>query len=394
MKILVAHNYYQQPGGEDQVFVAESSLLESFGHQVIHYTAHNDQINRASFSLALSTIWNQKSYKRLKKFFQKESPDVVHFHNTFPLISPAAYYAARAHNIPIVQTLHNFRLLCPGALLLYDGRVCERCLETTFPWPALLRSCYRNSFIATACLSATLTIHRILGTWRRMVDIYIALTEFSRKKTIEGGLPAKKIVVKPNFCYTDPGQGQGQGNYALFVGRLSQEKGVDVLLDAWARLDHTFPLKIIGSGPLTAKIKTHCALNGNIHFIGLRTREEVLQFMKNASLLIFPSLWYEGFPMVIVEAFATGLPVVGSGHGSMASLIDHGRTGLHFKPNSPADLARQITWAWEHEKEIQEMRGEARREYEQKYTAERNYGILIEIYKRAVRNKKANWQNP
>lgn len=385
MKVLLVHNYYQQPGGEDQVFATESALLEAHGHSVVRYTVHNDRVAEMNpLSLVQSTLWNKTVYRELRALICRERPQVAHFHNTFPLISPAAYYAAKAEGVPVVQTLHNYRLLCPsqGGIFLRKGEVCEDCLGKFFPWPGVVHNCYRNSKAGTAVHAMMLSLHRSMQTWTKMVDVYIALTEFARQKFIQGGLPAEKILVKPNFVYPDPSPGEGQGGYALFVGRLSPEKGIDTLLAAWERLEGNVPLKIVGDGPLGVQVDKAAQRVPGVEWLGRLPKTQVLALMKDAHILLFPSLWYEGFPMVIAEAFAVGLPVVASKLGSMSSLITPGRTGLHFHPGNPEDLAAHVEWSLTHSAELNQMRQESRAEFETKYTAEQNYQVLMEIYDR------------
>lgn len=385
MRVLVLHNHYQQPGGEDQVFAAESDLLQVRGHRVLQYTLHNDSVTGMSRpGLAGVTVWNRAAYREVRALIRRERPQVAHFHNTFPLISPAAYYAARAEGVPVIQTLHNYRLVCPNALFFREGRVCEDCSGKPVPWPGVVHACYRGSRSSSGVVAAMLTAHRALGTWTRTVDLYIALTEFARQKFVQGRLPAEKISVKPNFLYPDPGAGEGRGEYVLFVGRLSQEKGVGTLLAAWKQLRRKVRLKIVGDGPLAPALAEAAERAPEVEYLGRQPKNQVLALMKDAQALIFPSEWYEGFPMVIAEAYAVGLPVIASNLGSMSSLIDSGRTGLHFHPNDPRDLASRVEWAFGHRQELRRMRGQARAEFESKYTAERNYQMLMEIYQSAV----------
>jgi glycosyltransferase involved in cell wall biosynthesis len=381
VKILLVHNKYQQPGGEDQVFTAEGNLLEDHGHEVLRYSVHNDQIAGMNpASLAEATVWSRSSYRELKALVRREQPDMAHFHNTFPLISPAGYYAAKAGNVPVVQTLHNYRLICPNALFFRDGHVCEDCLGKTPPWPGVLHACYRGSRHASGAVAAMLTTHRLLRTWTRKVDVYIALTEFARGKFVQGGLPAEKILVKPNV-HPDPGQHEVVGTNALFVGRLSVEKGIDVLLKAWERVGDRMKLTIVGEGPLADVVATRARRLENVEWLGRRPKEQVLELMKRARVLVFPSVWYEGFPMTIVEAFGVGLPIVASNLGSLATLVDPGRTGLLFRPNDPGDLAAKVRWALDHPNELDSMRRGARKEFEARYTAEQNYEHLLSVYK-------------
>ncbi|HSL01099.1 MAG TPA: glycosyltransferase [Rubrobacteraceae bacterium] len=385
MKVLLIHNHYQQPGGEDQVFAAEAALLEAHGHQVLLHTVHNDEVaNTNPVALAGSTIWNRSSYRELRSLIRRERPHVTHFHNTLPLISPAGYYAAKAEGVPVVQTLHNYRLLCPNALFFRDGHVCEDCQGKSVPWPSVLHACYRGSRPASAAVAAMLTTHRGLRTWRDQVDVYVATTEFAREKFVQGGLPPEKVVVKPNFLHTDPRQGEGRGDYALFVGRLSHEKGVGTLLSAWKRLGARMPLKIVGDGPLAEEVGYATEGLYGLEWLGRQPQERVLALMKEASVLVFPSTCYENFPVTLLEAFAAGLPVIASNLGGMSSLVVHGRTGLHFRPGDPEDLSAKVEWALAHPTRLADMRSEARAEFEAKYTAERNYVALKEIYETAA----------
>ncbi|HBP89345.1 MAG TPA: glycosyltransferase family 4 protein [Nitrospirales bacterium] len=385
MKILLVHNHYQKPGGEDQVFAAEGALLESYGHTVVRYEAHNDQVGEfTSFQLAKATIWNSHACRELKNLIKIERPEIMHVHNTFPLISPVAYYAAKSENIPVVQTLHNYRLLCLNPNLFRNGKVCEDCLGKFMPWPGILHSCYRGNRKASGVVAMMLISHRILRTWLRDVDMFIALSVFSRKKFIEEGLPNNKITVKPNFVGNDPGIGSGEGNYAIFVGRLSSEKGIETLLEAWKSLNGRVRLKIAGDGPLASKVVDATQKMSSIDYVGHLSRDEIFLHLKNASVMIFPSLCYEGFPLTIAEAYATGLPVIGSQTGSISELIQPGKTGLCFEPGNSRDLVRQVDWIVDHPRELASMRLNARREFEEKYTDSHNYDLLLKIYRQVL----------
>jgi glycosyltransferase involved in cell wall biosynthesis len=378
---LCVHNRYQHPGGEDYVFAAEAALLEGKGHRVIRFEDDNSRIaNRSAASTAIDAVWNAESAVSLSEVMRGQSPDVVHFHNTFPLISPSAYYAARKEGAAVVQTLHNFRLLCPGATLFREGGVCEECIEKKSLRPAITHGCYRGSRPATAAVATMLTVHRSAGTWQRKVDLYIALSEFARRKFIEGGLPASRIVVKPNFLSPDPSVGRGSGNYALFVGRLSAEKGISLLASAWRELWH-IPLLAAGDGPLAGMEWPWGAT-----WVGRQPHARILALMQEARVLIFPSECYESAPMTIVEAFACGLPVIASNLGSMSEMVAHEKTGLLFNPGDASDLARKVRWAFEHPDAMEAMRAAARREFEEKYTADRNYEMLMAIYETAIAN--------
>ena len=339
-------------------------------------------------ALASGTTWSRPTRYHLLEMLRDARPNVAHFHNTFPLISPSAYSACREVRVPVVQTLHNYRLLCPAATFFRDGHVCEECLGKTPPWPGVMHGCYRGSRSQTAVVAAMLTTHRCLQTWKKQVDMYIALTEFSRRKFIEGGIPSDKIVFKPNFVHPDPGATESKGRYALFVGRLSREKGLLTLLRAWQYLKK-IPLKIAGDGPLMGEVQGFVRKQklSNVELLGWCTREEVLRLMKGALFLVFPSEWYEGFALTIVEAFACGVPVIASRMGAMAEIVEDDRTGLHFTPEDPEDLAAKFEWAWAHPKQMMVMGREARAQYKQKYSAERNYQRLMEIYQMAIERR-------
>jgi glycosyltransferase involved in cell wall biosynthesis len=384
MKVLLCHNYYQQAGGEDEVFAAEGALLEAHGHQVVRFTRHNNAIDRMNrFDLSLKTLWNRETYTELRTLIQQERPQVMHCTNTFPLISPAAYDAAREEGVAIVQTLHNYRLLCPSGTFLRNGRVCEDCLGRSVPWPGVLHKCYRNSRAASAVVASLLTYHRVRQTWRNKVDVYIALTEFARQKFLEGGFSSEQIVVKPNFLLNDRGMGSGQGGYAVFVGRLSVEKGVETLLKAWTRQPAPLPLKIIGDGPLAESVRQAASAGTAIEWLGRRSLDEVLDVIGNAAFLIMPSIWYETFGRTIIEAFSRGTAVIASRLGALAELVDEGRTGLLFEPGNAEELAARARQLAGHPTLLQRMREEARQEFEEKYTADRNYGMLLAIYEKA-----------
>jgi glycosyltransferase involved in cell wall biosynthesis len=384
MRILVVHNYYQQTGGEDQIFATECALLEARGHEVRRYTVHNDQIKGMNpLLLAKATVWNSDIYQQLRTLVHQERPQIVHFHNTFPLISPAAYYAVKAEGVPVVQTLHNYRLLCLNAYFFRDGHTCEDCLGKLVPWPGVVHNCYRSR-AASSTLAAMLPIHSLLGTWMKAVDVFIAYSKFAHNKFIQGGLPANKIAFKTNFLHPAPCPGQGKGGYGLFVGRLSPEKGLSTLLAAWETLGSKVPLKIVGDGPLSQQVAEAVERVPGVEWLGLQSLTKVYELMGEAAFLVFPSEWYETFGRVAIEAFAKGTPVIAADIGAVAELVDHGRTGLRFRPGDPEDLRAQVEWTLAHPGELAQMRREARVEFEAKYTAEQNYQILMSIYERAI----------
>jgi glycosyltransferase involved in cell wall biosynthesis len=395
MHILSIHNRYQIRGGEDECHDAEVKLLQKHGHHVEVYQEDNHRIqSMGSAQAAARAIWSKESYHIVRALLAKKSFDLVHVQNFFPLISPAVYYAAKAAGVPIVQTLHNYRLLCPNALFYRDGKVCEDCLGKPIPYPGVLHGCYRQNRLATATVTAMLASHRFLNTWSMMVDQYIALTEFARQKFIEGGLPAEKIVVKPHFIDPDPRPGHGRGGFALYVGRISTEKGLDTLLTAWERLEHRIPLKIVGDGALEDQVIAAAQRFPHIELLGRQPIDKVYDLMGEATFLVLPSKWYETFGRVAVEAFAKGTPVIAANIGAIAELVDSGRTGLHFRPGDPEDLVAKVEWALDNPQAMARMRLEARAEFEAKYTAERNYKQLMDIYAKfqGCRNKQSSYR--
>lgn len=383
--MLAVHNEYQQAGGEDRVFEEEAALLESHGHEVVRYRTSNDRVRELGLAgLVGKTLWNSEAYRELRGLIRRERPRVVHAHNTFPLISPAAYYAAASEDVPVVQTLHNYRLVCPNGLFFRSGGPCEDCLGKRVPWPGVLHACYRDSRPATGLAAAMLSAHRALGTYSRKVDAYIALTDFARDKMVQGGLPPQKLHVKPNFVYPDPEAGDGGGGYILFVGRISPEKGVRTLLAAWERTRESTTaaatLKVVGDGPLAGSL----APGPGVDWLGHRSPNEVGELMRGALALVFPSEWYETFGRVAAEAFAAGTPVIAADHGAVAELVEHGRTGLRFRPGDAQDLAAQLGRLLENPEERARMRLAARAEFEARYTAGENYRRLIGIYEAAI----------
>ena len=381
MKVLQVHNYYQQPGGEDQVLASERGLLEQHGHRVVQYTQHNRQINGMSpLLLAARTIWNQSTYKNVRLLLKQEHPDIIHVHNTFPLISPAIYYAAGSLAIPVVQTLHNYRFMCPNALFYRDGHLCEDCLGKIVPVPAIRHKCYRDSLSATFIMTMMLAVHRLIGTYQNKVDAYICLTDFARQKAMQGGLPAERIMVKPNFVASTPLLRSGIGKFALFVGRLSQEKGIKTLLSAWKMLAPEYPLKIAGDGPLDDYVEHAAKDMPHVTWLGRQPAQNVARLMQEARCLIFPSVCYEGFPIVAAEAYAAGLPIVTSALGFMSSLVKEQETGVHFQAGCAQDLARAVKEYWHDEDAIARMQARARQEFEENYTAEHNYCKLMQVY--------------
>jgi len=380
MKILAVHNHYQEPGGEDVVFRSETELLEAAGHTVVRYTAHNAALAAGSGPAhAVRAIWNAKAVRDVRRVIRDTRPDVMHVHNTLAVLSPAVYRAANREGVPVVQTLHNYRLLCPGANLFRDGAVCEVCVGRRAAWPAILHRCYRGSASGSAVVAAIRATHDVLGTWNGVAR-YIALTEFAKGKFVAGGFSGGAITVKPNFVHPDPGVGAHRGGYLLFAGRLSGEKGIRTLLAAAERVQSpSFRLKVVGDGPLRGT-----ALPPGVELLGHRSRAEVHALMRDAALLVFPSECYETFGVTLIDAFATGLPVIASRLGAIAEIVTDNVTGLQFTPGDASDLAARIDWALAHPTEMAAIGRRGRAEYERFYTARRNLSLLLGVYHDAI----------
>ena len=397
MKILIVHNYYAETGGEDVVVQAEKQLLMEQGHEVLEFSRTNEKAQGLSLLFtAFRMIWSFDSARSLRKSIREFKPDVVHIHNTFMLISPSVYHTCQKLQVPVVQTWHNYRLLCPVAIFFRNGQVCEECLGHSVPWPAVLHGCWRGSRFGTLAVVLMLTIHRILKTWQKQIDVHIALSEFSAKKLSLAGFKAETIIVKPNFIDDDIHIAIEKStafakDYALYIGRLSPEKGLDTLLDAWHDSPH-IPLNLIGDGPLfeqvQRKINDNCLDTVNV--LGKKNRGETFSYLRSARYLIVPTLCYENFPLVIVEAYAMGIPVIASRLGAIAEIVKDGITGLLFNPGDPLDLAAKASWAWLHCQEMEEMGSNARKAYTERYAKEVNYQILVGAYSIAAKNQKAS----
>jgi len=389
MRIMMVHNTYREAGGEDVVFESEKRLLEQAGHSVVPYVRSNMELQSASIldwiTMGPRMIWSSKTRNDFAIRLAAEHPDIVHIHNTFMVISPSIYSACSELGVPVVQTLHNFRLLCPAASFFRAGEVCQECVDYS-----LLRSvrhgCYRDSRAATAGVALMLAFHRRLRTWRDSVTRFIALTEFTKKKFVAAGFPPDKFAVKPNFADFDPGERTVPGDYSVFIGRLAENKGLRTLLDAWGKLPVQFPLQIVGDGPERALLEAQARelQLSEVTFRGRLSRAAAIQAVKGARFMVVPSRWYEGFPMCIVESFACGTPVLCSRLGGMTDIVEDHATGLHCNPGDAQDLANKVEWAWSHPVELVNMGHMARKKYESDYTPEKNYELLMGIYQQAL----------
>lgn len=385
LTILQVHNFYQLPGGEDTVAQNERLLLEERGHRVVPYTRDNKELNNFSLFrkllLPLTTVFHSKTYRDVRRLIRAEHIDLVHVHNTLNLVSPAVYYAALAEGVPVVQTVHNFRLLCPGATFYRDGHICEDCVAHGLGC-AVRHGCYRDSRLQTlACVLST-RVHRMTGVYGRLS--YICLTEFNREKLLNlRQIRPERVYVKPNFVASRQAPilcEEGRQNQFVFAGRLDRLKGVEVLLAAWKLLGPDAPRLILcGAGPLEgwcADFIRESALT-NVELRGLLPNAAVRHLIGQSRALILPTQWYEGFPMTIAEAFSVGTPVLCSDLGNAGSLVTEGVTGRKFRPDSPEALAAAV-------RSCAGMYESTYGEYLRAYTPERNYETLMNIYARAI----------
>ena len=382
--ILIVHNYYQIPGGEDTVVANEKKMLEEHGHKVILYSRNNAELKQMSkfqkLFLPITTVFNPRTYKEIKKLIKIEDIEIVHVHNTLNLISPAVYYAARAMKVPVVQTVHNFRLLCPGATFYRDGHICEDCVSKGLMC-AVKHNCYRNSKLQTlACVIST-KIHRMTGIYGRIN--YICLTEFNKEKLLQlKQIKTDRVFVKPNFVEAPTDEiisYNKREDQFIFAGRLDKLKGIDILCDAWKQMGATAPKLIVcGTGPMEEWCRRFLEDNPkcNIELRGFVPNKEAKKLIANSKALILPTQWYEGFPMTIVEAYSVGTPVIGSDIGNVGDLIEEGAGGLKFNCRDSKSLINAVNLLSQNlldGHEISEC-------YSKHYSSEANYNMIIKIY--------------
>jgi glycosyltransferase involved in cell wall biosynthesis len=385
MKVLMIHNRYRERGGEDYSTAAEVNLLRSAGIDCqFHQVDNRDQKNLGAWA-GVNAVWSQSAAREISSLVKDCRIDLVHVQNFFPLLSPSVHWAANRAGAAVVQSLRNYRLACVNGQFFRDGRTCEDCLGRS-PLNGIGHRCYRNSMAASSAVAAMLVTHRAIGTWQHRVDRFIAISGFTRTKMIEAGLAPEKIDIKPNFLeIAPPAPGPGKGGYFVYVGRLSEEKGIRTLIDAWKTLPDPIPiLKIVGSGPLDEFIKSTAATLPQITLLGGRRPEEVLEIVGRAEALIFPSEWYETFGRVAMEAYAVGTPVIGSDIGAVAEIVEEGITGLRFRAGSAADLALKICQFLIDPERKMAMRSAARETFLSRYTASDNIKLLLGIYDRAL----------
>lgn len=400
MNILQVHNRYRIQGGEWTVVQQEQQLL-SRRHNVYQFLVDN-QTELSGFAgklkLLFQTRYNRMAREQVKQVLKEQEIELMHVHNFFPVLSPSVFDAAAELGIPSVMTLHNYRLVDPGGLLYHNGKPDERSLRST-AWRSVPSGTYRNSMLQTAVVARMIEYHKKQKTWHRVPDLFIALTEFSKQKFVEGGIPEERIRVKPNFV-ADPFKNreeapsvQEESPFFLYAGRISEEKGVEDLVRCWT--DHTPPARlcIAGDGPLKTSLEKKTRGNGKVHWLGQISQPELYERMKQAEALIFPSRWYEGMPMTILEAKALGCPVISSNTGNQADLVHDGKDGLHFQTGSASDLSEIVRHLLGHPTLKAEMVRHSRNDYVTRFTPEQNITRLEEIYEEARGKESAGYSN-
>lgn len=386
MRVLLVHEFYQQPGGEGVVFSRESDLLTSAGHEVERFVDHNRRVEQLSgLRLATKTFWSREAFLQIGGRVKDWKPDVVHLHNTFPLISPAAIWAARSAGAPVVQTLHNYRLHCVNALFFRDGQPCQDCLGRWSQWRGVQHRCYRSSRGASAVVAASNLFHRVIGTWSKQVDAFIVPSRFARDQIVAGGLPAGRVHVKPNPV-DDPApvEREKRPDTFLFIGRLSEEKGIRTLLRAWNLLDSPLPLRIVGDGPLRHEVEDFAAHHPHVETTGHIPPSEVRATMRSAIALVHPSVCYETMGMVVVEALSAGLPVIVAAGGAAEELVRDSGAGWLFPPTSPEALARTVARVVSQRTNWDDVQQAARGRFETHFSSGLNLRRLLDIYSLAI----------
>ena len=386
LSIILAHNYYSERGGEDIVFERETELLRSRGHRVAVFTCSSPSPapwKQLAVAAAGAGLYNLKAAHQFRQLLERFRPDLVHVHNTFPLLSPSILSVCRRMEVPVVATLHNYRLLCPAATLYRKGHICQACRRSSGRWQSVARGCYRNSRVWSAAACLIMNVHDRLRMWQRSVRLFVVPSNFTRDQFLAAGWPSRQICTKPHFVLQDPGPGLGQGRFCLFVGRLAPEKGVRTLLRAWKETRCPWSLKIAGDGPLTNQIASAAHGDPRIQWLGAQTGRQVMDLLGRAEVLIVPSECLETFGLVVIEAFARAVPVIASGAGALSELVRDGETGVVVSPGDSSALSGAIEILAQGQNR-DAMSRRARLEFERRYSAEQNYELLQKLYRRAL----------
>ena len=359
-------------------------MLQSRGHEVVEYVVDNREVKQSSLiAVGLRSVWNNQQARQIQSVIEEKKPDLLKVDNHFPILSPSIFRAAKDVGVPTVLSVRNYRLICPSANLFRDGASCTECVGRKLAYPAVIHRCYRKSYLQSSSVVLSNAYAHLRGTWVHSVDQFVAVSNFVKDELIRGGFAPEKISVKPNFI-GDTGAGDGSGKYALFVGRLTEEKGVRTLVDAWRRIGPEIPLKIIGVGPLEGFLQEAAAENPAIELLGWKSITDVCEYLGKAATLVFPSQWLEPFGRSIVEAYAKGTPVLAADTLPMRDMIDEGQTGLLFKVNDGDDLASRVRDLLNNPPQYARMRINARQRYLEMYSEERNYIMMMDIFNRVL----------
>lgn len=389
MKIILVHTHYRERGGEDEVFQAECAMLRRSGHDVALFEMSNHDLEgMGRLQSGYLMIWNAPARAKLEAMALSVRPDIVHFHNTFPLMSPSVFYAAKATGAAVVQTVHNYRMSCVAGVLFRDGAPCNDCLGH-FALGSIIHRCFRGSVAASAAVASMQAVHRGLGTWRRMVDLHIAPTRFVADKLVAAGIAADRIAVKAHFTEALSFTGAPREDTALFVGRLSQEKGVRTLLKAWRQGLPNVGLTIIGDGPLAGEVAQAAQANNAIRWRGRLSLAETRGYIARARVLVVPSDCYETFGRTVIEGFSAATPVLVSGHGAIGELVRDGETGRHFRPGDSADLVRKLTEMLADPAAMERFAKAAHECFARDFSENGNCARLIECYSTAMAKRAA-----
>jgi len=398
MKILIVHNAYPDYGGEDTVVANEIAMLEKHGCVVVPWIVPTEEGGILNLiRCGLSAVWNPFAARKLHTLLKRERPDIVHCHNTFPLLSPSIFAACHDAGIPVVQTIHNYRHICPAGGFFRNGGICEECIGKTFPLPVLKHGCYRGSRVASAVPAMTAYVQRIRHTFERDVDALIALNVFEKDKLIAGGIPADRIVIKPNFCLEPDREEErppaGDEPFTVcFAGRFSEDKGIPVLLTAWQRFVDSLPagnqpparLLIAGCGELEADVSAASSQHASINYLGSLSHRKAVEMIRQSDVLVCPSLWYEGMPMTLLEAFSVGTAVLASRIGGLPEMVEEGKNGFLFQPGNAQELEVHLQRLYTSPELRRDMGQCARKIYLDRYSEPVNFPLLENIYRETI----------
>jgi glycosyltransferase involved in cell wall biosynthesis len=383
LKILYIYNLYQQQGGENLWFESEPDLFRAHGHEVTVYRRDNNELRQRPLwrnaALLWEASWSARSYREVRALIQEHRPDVAHVYNTIVQISPSVYYACRDEGVPVVQSIYNYRLLCPEGTLYRNGKVCEECSQHSL-MRAVRYGCYRRSRLQSAAVAIMQAYHRWLGTWTKTVACYLVPSPFVRTKLIEGGIPADKIVIKPNWHEPDPGLRTESDGSFLYAGQLSDKKGTLTMLRAWDLIPDPPLLRIFGDGPLRHEVESAAARNPRIEYAGKQPHHVVISYLQRSTAFLVPSEWYEAFPHTILEAFACAVPVIASRIGTLQDVIADGETGFLFTSGDSANLARVVAEVRSRPDAAKRAGAQGRHEYDTRYRGALIYDALLSVY--------------